>query len=307
MAENSAKSLIKDTYRRIFLPLVAAAISTVILVFCVLTVLEINTRGIEGYEKATRYLLIIFIFLALSNLVTFFKEKTKLNLLRCVIIFSYDIVLGIVILFGHKNPYLFCLVTGLYCIGVIASRVFNMIQKRTPRAFVLNGMVIATFILLAIMVLASYKDETETINSFILLECLMVAISSFAHVFTMALSQLKLKVLGTIILKTYALEILFGLFTMMVCFSLVFMFVEPGFENFGDGLWYCFAVVTTIGFGDYTCVTLTGRILTGVLGIYGLIVVAVITSIFVNFYNETSGKNDKKELKNIKKEENKDK
>jgi uncharacterized membrane protein (DUF106 family) len=36
---------------------------------------------------------------------------------------------------------------------------------------------------------------------------------------------------------------------------------------------------------------------------YGLVVVAVITSIVVNFYNETSGKHDQKELKEIQKEE----
>ena len=37
----------------------------------------------------------------------------------------------------------------------------------------------------------------------------------------------------------------------------------------------------------------------------GIIAVAVITSIIVNFYNETSGKKDAKELKSIQKEEDK--
>jgi len=82
------------------------------------------------------------------------------------------------------------------------------------------------------------------------------------------------------------------------------MIYEDSITNIGDGLWYCFAVVTTIGFGDITAVTPIGRILTVILGIYGIIVVAVITSIIVNFYNETAGKKDIQEFKEIKKEEN---
>jgi hypothetical protein len=44
--------------------------------------------------------------------------------------------------------------------------------------------------------------------------------------------------------------------------------------------------VTTIGFGDLTAVTDFGRILSVILGAYGIVVVALITSIIVNFYGE---------------------
>ena len=43
------------------------------------------------------------------------------------------------------------------------------------------------------------------------------------------------------------------------------------------------------------------------LGIYGIVVVAVITSIIVNFYTEVSGKRDKETIKDIKDEVKKDK
>ena len=49
------------------------------------------------------------------------------------------------------------------------------------------------------------------------------------------------------------------------------------------------------------CTTLVGRILTVILGLYGIVVVAVITSIIVNFYNETAGKRDEKQIKEISK------
>ena len=106
-------------------------------------------------------------------------------------------------------------------------------------------------------------------------------------------------------LRTYALEIILGLFTMMVASALLLSMYETSMSNFYDALWYCFAVVTTIGFGDFTAVTAVGRILTVCLGIYGIIVVAVITSIIVNFYNETAGKHDVREIQDIKDEEKK--
>ena len=59
-----------------------------------------------------------------------------------------------------------------------------------------------------------------------------------------------------------------------------------------DGLWYCFAIVTTIGFGDLTVTGTLSRILSVILGIYGIIVVSLITSIIVNFYNEVKNEDD---------------
>ena len=92
---------------------------------------------------------------------------------------------------------------------------------------------------------------------------------------------------------------------MVVASALIFVYFEENVVTFADGLWYSFAVVTTIGFGDYYAVTPIGRIVTVVLGIYGIIVVAVITSIIVNFYNESTGKKDTKALIKIDEEDNK--
>ena len=81
-------------------------------------------------------------------------------------------------------------------------------------------------------------------------------------------------------------EGLLGLLLLIVAFSLVLMHNEESVNSFEDALWYCFAIVTTIGFGDITAVSVIGRVVSVLLGIYGIVAVAILTSIIVNFYNE---------------------
>ena len=97
--------------------------------------------------------------------------------------------------------------------------------------------------------------------------------------------------------KTYAAEIIFGLLLLISSFSFVLMYTDTAsFDGrYTNALWNCFAVVTTIGFGDMTAVSTIGRILSVVLGIYGIIVVALITSIIVNFYDEMKKANANEE------------
>ena len=164
---------------------------------------------------------------------------------------------------------------------------------------------IAFITALGIGLITTEVKELEQVQVVVLVECLFIAIVSFIEAMIIALAQLKVKVLFKIIVSTFSLEVLFGLLTMIVCFSIILTSIEPNIESFPDALWYCFAVVTTIGFGDIVAVTPAGRILSVMLGLYGLIVVAVITSIIVNFYNATAGKQDQKELDEIKDEEKK--
>ena len=294
------KNFLDSSAMRLILSLVCLVLAAVILALSALTIIDITHHS---YEAAPKYLVWIFIASGLIKLVMFLRERTKLNLVKSLSMLVFNIVLGIVVLFAPNNPFLFSLTAGLYCLTIVLGAIFNIIKNHTVRSIIFNSLVITFAIAMCIGLFVSPIAEVEQLQNVILVECIFIAVVSFIEAASIALSQLKLKVLMRIVLNTFSLEILFGLLTMIVCFSLVFMRIEPNITTFPEALWYCFAIVPTIGFGDFVATTAIGRVLSVVLGLYGIVVVAVITSIVVNFYNETSGKLDKKELKAIQKEE----
>ena len=289
-----------DVLRILFL-VVGSIFSTLVLVFSVLIIIDIN-HGV--YNNAPKFLFWIFICLGISRLITFIKDRSKQNLIICGVLLIVNISIAIAVLFANNNPYLFSVAGGLYCLTIIVARVFRIIQKHDVRSIIFNTLIILITFFVALGLLL--PGESMNVNDVIVVECFFIAIVSFFEVAFAALSQLRFKVLFKIIVRTYSLEVIFGLLTLMVASSLVFMAYEPSINTFGDALWYSFAVVTTIGFGDFYAETLIGRILTVVIGVYGLIVVAILTSIIVNFYNETKGKDDGQTLKDIRKEEEKE-
>ena len=62
--------------------------------------------------------------------------------------------------------------------------------------------------------------------------------------------------------------------------------IEPGIHNYGDGIWFCFASATSIGYGDLAAVTVPGRIITVVLSVYSIAVIAVFTAVITSFFTD---------------------
>ena len=302
MSKNSAKVKkalhLTDDFVRIILIVLGFILATLVLSFSILAIVEIQNGN---HYLASRYILLIFIVLSLSRLITFFKERTLASFLRFIVLFVINITIGVLALFAKDNPYLFAIVGGLYCLSIVVSRVFKIIQNHTVRNIIFNAILIALFALLGVALFIPYQWPSAADP--VLIFCSIVAVTSFVEVFSNATSHFKLKVLFKIVMKTYALEVLLGMATMMVAASLLLSFYEPKMTTFGDAMWYCFAVVTTIGFGDFAATTIVGRVVTVILGMYGIVMVAVITSIIVNFYNETAGKKDTAELKDTIQEE----
>ena len=182
----------------------------------------------------------------------------------------------------------------IYLIMPILKRVASIVKKPKKRNIVINALMLLVNLLLLVITVACYLFEEAELRE-ILVTCIAGTVMLVMSVFNngiVALSNLKVELLRKIIRKTYAGEILFGMLLLIVSFSLALTSLEENVQTFGDALWYCFAVVTTIGFGDIAATTILGRILTVVLGLYGLVVVAIVTSIIVNFYTEVKSTPD---------------
>ena len=67
-------------------------------------------------------------------------------------------------------------------------------------------------------------------------------------------------------------------------FSLIIYRYETVFGTYGAALWYCFELVTTIGFGELVAVTKIGKLLSMVLSIYSIGMIAIITSTIVTYH-----------------------
>ena len=176
----------------------------------------------------------------------------------------------------------FRVATFLFVGVLIFSRVLTMLRDRTRNSVIFN--------LMAILAIVACMIDADIISLI-----LMIVIHTVGHISAIAFGRLDMRTLMKIIRKTYAAEILFGIVLLIVAFSVLLAHLEEGIGSFRNALWYCFAIVTTIGFGDYSAVTTMGRILSVILGLYGLIVVALITSVIVNFYGEM--KSDDEESK----------
>ena len=96
----------------------------------------------------------------------------------------------------------------------------------------------------------------------------------------------KLRILWGILRHTHADRILLGFVLFLLADAAIIQIVEPDINRYGDALWYCYAVISTAGFGDIVAVTLIGKACSVLLTIYTLFVVAIVTGVVVNFYTQ---------------------
>ncbi len=96
----------------------------------------------------------------------------------------------------------------------------------------------------------------------------------------------KLKLLWIILKRTRATQILLGFVLFLFATATVIQIAEPSINRYGDALWYCYAVISTAGFGDFVAVTFIGKICSVLLTIYAAFVIAIVTGVVVNFYTQ---------------------
>lgn len=185
------------------------------------------------------------------------------------------------------------IISGVYVLSLVADRIISCIHKRTISNIVLN--------LLVGFILLSIYFETATSEILYYMEAIFILLGAILSTLSFVFGRIKVGMLMDIVHQTFAAEIIGGLLLLIFVFSFILMLFETNITTYGDALWYCFAIVTTIGFGDIAASSVIGRILSVILGIYGIVVVALITSIIVAFYGEM-----KKEAIQVNKEEDDD-
>ncbi len=280
----------KQKRRNAFLDISGSIFLLLSLIFSLTALMRILK---EGNIAAKAFYLVAFVSFALAKFIAFFKAKKKIEKARTLTLFIYLTLLALAIFF-LPIEYLFISLIA-FAVSIIINRVFKFFRKENK--MIAFGIIAIIFALLIIVVAVLISTTEPFLIATVLTTILMYL--SFSEIFASSFAQLRLKLLLKIVRKTYVGEITFALLTMIIASSLILSYLEPSMENLGDAFWYCFAVVTTIGFGDFAAVTWVGRILTVILGLFGIILVAVITSIIVNFYNEISLTNtEKKREKN---------
>ena len=290
--------------RKLFKLVVNGVLATLALLFCVLTIGHI----FQGKPAAKYLLAAACFFMACIYVVYFlFNKKTVIKGIADIGLATFYVGMMVVSFFigTAKAPFLIFVV--VFVLSIIYESIVHLIMKHKARNIVLFVLKVLFAIAVFFIFVIAYF-EAEEIEMFFIFIPLMMSFIAFMHSMIMVFSGVRKTTIMEIIKKTYSIEILYGLIVLIVATALVLTIMEDNM-TIGDALWYCFAIFTTIGFGDFAATTVVGRILSVVLGIYGIIVVALITSIIVNFYNESKQDHDadviKKELENLEKEEDK--
>lgn len=84
--------------------------------------------------------------------------------------------------------------------------------------------------------------------------------------------------------KAYYILALFVIF-ILIAAGLIYVF-EPGINNYGDALWFSYATLFTIGYGDVIATSMLARVIAVLISIYATIVIALVTGVIVLFYQE---------------------
>ncbi|MBO4501406.1 MAG: two pore domain potassium channel family protein [Clostridia bacterium] len=258
---------------------------------CLVFVLKAITQTADSSSIIANYF-IIYILLAVSKLMQALsaRKSDRMVFIKNLCYAGAFAAASVLPFIFDMSYHLLATLFAVYLLVIAANRVLSIIRNHKPRNVVFN---VLLTIFIVYLTLSLYFVHEKDYAIILLFHLVVIASAALGHIIVISFSQMRFGVLKKILRKTYAAEILFGLVLLMISFSFVFSALESGIPSFTDALWYCFSVVTTIGFGDYTVVSLASRVLTVILGIYGIVVVALITSVIVNFYNEVKHEDEK--------------
>ena len=288
MAKNESKKDVKkkdkvNTKENIYLVLnLVLAVVTMALVAALLSAVVSD----DANSAPVLLGLVIFSQILFQCLLFVVKDNKK-DRIRVVIVGIIYIVALVLALVSNMDHYITFYITNALVLVALAVNQFLLIGKKESKKGIVTNILLGLLLIgLAVATLTEITEKDAIYCNVI--TAIVFLIVSFKKILFPTLKLEKMKLLLDILVKTHTIDVLICLLAFMVAFSFILPKFEPDINNFWDGMWYCFTVITTIGFGDMVAVTRAGRLLTVVLGIYGIVVVAILTSVIVNFYNEVS-------------------
>lgn len=278
---------ISQENKRIMFNVFSSMITAGVLIMALFGIKAFND---QNEALITLYYGLAFLFLFLARLpiaINAIKnDPNKIVMIKCFAFSFVYLVCGVMI-FAFYGRLMVCGITsGIYLLTIAANRICRCFEKNKPFNIVINSFLASICAIFALIIFI-YID---LFTLYVVTVLIIIMFISIVETLAFAFSQIKLRGLMKIIRKTYAFEVLYGLIILVLTFSVYFMIMEDGIATYTDALWYSFAIVTTIGFGDLSVTEEISRILSVVLGIYGIITVAVLTSVIVNYYTETTAK-----------------
>lgn len=234
--------------------------------------------------------------LHLSN----FKQNMFENIFLTVFIFVLALLVG----FTKYSIYFLTTSMFLYSLTIIVSRLLNIKKDHSLQSIIFNVLCMVfsflfSFVFFFPAIYAKHGTSVSNSNFIVFCYVAMIIVSSSKNLLFPYHNVLRINVIVKIIKKTMVYEIILTMLILVVLCSVYFTVVEQNITSYADALWFCFSVITTIGFGDVYVTTTFGRILSVILGVSGIIVVAVFTSVIVNFYNEISKKRENKKSEQL--------
>ena len=265
-------------------------------IFAILACLTTIALSIVDSFISIYILFLALIFLGI-NRVGLHLSNFKKNIFESIFLTAFIFLLAFIVAFTKYSIYF--LITSMFCysLTIIAYAIIKMREDRSTQSLVYNTLcIIAAFLYSFVYffpaIYAKHATSVSNSNFIVLCYCAMIMVSSTKNILSPYHVTLKLNVISKIIKKSLAKEILLSLVIIIILCSVYFTVVEKNITSYVDALWYSFAVITTIGFGDVYVATTLGRILSVILGICGIAAVALFTSFIVNFYNEMNKKRE---------------
>lgn len=261
-----------------------------------------------GFAIADSYISIYTLAIALAflgiNRIGLHMSNFKKNMFSTIFLTAFIFILTVLV--GLTKFSIYFLISAMFCysLTIIGQCILKMRDDRSLQSLIFHSLCIAlafifSFVFFFPVIYAKHATSVSNSNFIVLCFSSMIIVSSSKNLVIPYKAKLKLHIISKIIRKSLVKEILAGLAILIVLCSVYFTVVEPAIQSYVDALWYSFSVITTIGFGDVYVVTTFGRIISVILGISGIVVVALVTSFIVNFYNEMREKREEKTLRKL--------